>query len=431
MIKKLNFIALITTALMIAGLAAPRCSFAHDEGGEDPTWPSSYTVVGTDPDDDPNDTWDVTEIAVAQDSSHLFYRITVVNQVGNPETSRRHFAYIDVDSNGTYDYYFYNTTKSEHGIFKTKLQRWDSGEKNEWKKKKEYKHEALIRDIGSTDNYIELAVPLNDINGAPSNLTSAVVITSSHTEPTKTENDLLNDPAFSGYDPTKNGNGGGLFVKLESFTAVGSNGQITLSWSSASEIDSAGFNILRSETPNGEYVRVNYALVPTQGDPFSGFDYTYTDYTVINGVAYHYLLEEIEFDGDTNLYGPASAMPGIISLLNPGIGGDVLLNDPHFDCSAAPDVKRMVLYISSSQTLKGKGTMRLKVKRSEPLRAVGSTSRREVKLGKRAQRRLAKLASRNGWTLYCGVYGQIKGEKGMKLLSNVNEFNCLLGVKID
>ena len=56
------------------------------------------------------------------------------------------------------------------------------------------------------------------------------------------------------------------------------------------EFDTAGFNISRSATPDGEFVQINPQLIPSAADPSSGANYSYTDSDVPAGETYYYKL---------------------------------------------------------------------------------------------------------------------------------------------
>jgi hypothetical protein len=90
---------------------------------------------------------------------------------------------------------------------------------------------------------------------------------------------------------------GPLVVELVSFTATGFEDSILLTWHTASEIDNAGFHLWRSETEDGEYVRITDSLIPAQGSPTLGVEYEYEDLDVEPGRTYYYKLEDIDTDG--------------------------------------------------------------------------------------------------------------------------------------
>jgi hypothetical protein len=101
-------------------------------------------------------------------------------------------------------------------------------------------------------------------------------------------------------------------IGLSSFTATATNKSILLTWTTASEIDNAGFNLYRAEPENGEYVKLNSSSIPAQGSPTSGATYQYVDSEVKNRTTYYYKLEDIDINGVSTLHGPVSATPRVI-----------------------------------------------------------------------------------------------------------------------
>jgi hypothetical protein len=83
-----------------------------------------------------------------------------------------------------------------------------------------------------------------------------------------------------------------------------SNPVVAVTWETATEVNTAGFNIYRSTSETGEFVQINEAegLIPSEGSAFSGATYNFLDQTVNVGVTYYYLLEEIEYDQTSNRY---------------------------------------------------------------------------------------------------------------------------------
>jgi hypothetical protein len=77
---------------------------------------------------------------------------------------------------------------------------------------------------------------------------------------------------------------------------------VLLSWETASEVGTAGFNVYRAPYSSDDFVQVNGALIPAQGDELVGAAYRYEDDDVVPGRRYTYRIEEMEWDGTTNLY---------------------------------------------------------------------------------------------------------------------------------
>ena len=78
---------------------------------------------------------------------------------------------------------------------------------------------------------------------------------------------------------------------------------ITVAWSTASELNTAGFNILRGDSSNGPFTRLNAAVIPASPDPLVGGSYIYTDTNVAPGQTYYYRLEEVELGGGASPQG--------------------------------------------------------------------------------------------------------------------------------
>ena len=92
--------------------------------------------------------------------------------------------------------------------------------------------------------------------------------------------------------------GGPLPVELEHFGVSGYTASgVVLTWATASEIDNAGFNVLRREGREGVFRVVTPALIAGAGTTGERSTYTFTDTTAKPGVLYFYQIEEISFDG--------------------------------------------------------------------------------------------------------------------------------------
>jgi|GEM_PF-2044964 len=101
-------------------------------------------------------------------------------------------------------------------------------------------------------------------------------------------------------------------ITLSSFTAKASNGRVKLAWKTEAEIDNAGFNIYRSETEAGEYVKINSELITAKGSETKGAKYVFTDNIAKNRKTYFYKLEDIDLNGTSTMHGPKSATPRLI-----------------------------------------------------------------------------------------------------------------------
>ncbi len=99
---------------------------------------------------------------------------------------------------------------------------------------------------------------------------------------------------------------------------------VTVEWETASELDTAGFNLLRSENPDGPFERINDSIILSTGDSLSGGSYRYEDATAAAGKTYYYLLEEIGSDGSSNRHGPIAVSTGNTAKLELLTGGLLL-----------------------------------------------------------------------------------------------------------
>jgi hypothetical protein len=77
---------------------------------------------------------------------------------------------------------------------------------------------------------------------------------------------------------------------------------VTVKWNTETELDTAGFNLYRSEVNEDDYIRVNEVLIDSEGSSTSGATYTFIDHSVEAGKTFNYLLEEIQNDGKANRY---------------------------------------------------------------------------------------------------------------------------------
>ena len=102
------------------------------------------------------------------------------------------------------------------------------------------------------------------------------------------------DVGTPGYTP-----GGVLPVQLSSFYSKRNDaGAVIITWSTESELDNAGFNILRSLSRAGEFTRINAQLIPGAGTTGEKNTYTWTDTSARPNVVYYYQIEDVSLDGE-------------------------------------------------------------------------------------------------------------------------------------
>ena len=75
-------------------------------------------------------------------------------------------------------------------------------------------------------------------------------------------------------------------------------GTVVIQWTTESEVDNAGFNILRSQTRTGEFKVINAQLIPGAGTTAGRNTYTWTDTTAKPNLVYYYQIEDVSLDGE-------------------------------------------------------------------------------------------------------------------------------------
>ena len=75
-------------------------------------------------------------------------------------------------------------------------------------------------------------------------------------------------------------------------------GEVVIHWKTASELNNAGFNILRSETRDGDFILINLkGLIPGHGTSSELHTYSHTDTTAKPNTIYYYRIEDVALDG--------------------------------------------------------------------------------------------------------------------------------------
>ena len=93
--------------------------------------------------------------------------------------------------------------------------------------------------------------------------------------------------------------GGPLPVSLSKFRPerLKDTGEIVVRWITESELNNAGFNILRSETRDGEFTKLNTKLIAGQGTTSERTVYEYADTSAKPNVVYYYQIQDVSLDG--------------------------------------------------------------------------------------------------------------------------------------
>jgi hypothetical protein len=96
-------------------------------------------------------------------------------------------------------------------------------------------------------------------------------------------------------------------VTLLDFSVQPRSNQVTVLWQTAQEIDTLGFNILRSTSLAQEPLPVNSLMIPAQAmGSINPTTYSYVDQNVETGVVYYYWLQ-VDNIGEDQLFGPKEA----------------------------------------------------------------------------------------------------------------------------
>jgi hypothetical protein len=114
---------------------------------------------------------------------------------------------------------------------------------------------------------------------------------------------------LAGWPPAARAN-----VTLVSFTAmsVPPAPEIYVQWETATQLDTVGFFVTRSDSKTGEYTRVS-DYIEREGDDLTGWKYDpWIDEDVVLGRTYWYKLEELTTNQSSLFYGPISAVAGAL-----------------------------------------------------------------------------------------------------------------------
>ena len=102
-----------------------------------------------------------------------------------------------------------------------------------------------------------------------------------------------------------------LPVSLSFFRPTLEEGKVVIRWTTESELDNAGFNILRSDR-NGEFTQVNEQLIQGKGTTAERSTYKWVDTTAKPGAVYYYQIQDVSFAGEHNTLA-TTKLKGLIS----------------------------------------------------------------------------------------------------------------------
>lgn len=100
---------------------------------------------------------------------------------------------------------------------------------------------------------------------------------------------------------------------------------ILIQWTTATEFDTAGFNLYRKEIPDGVNQVINPTLIPAAGASLQGSSYQYKDARIMPGKTYQYQLEDIDLNGQSTLHDPIVVKAQRNGIFESGIGVGLLV----------------------------------------------------------------------------------------------------------
>jgi hypothetical protein len=103
---------------------------------------------------------------------------------------------------------------------------------------------------------------------------------------------------------------GGIISLVSWISQTQGRSTVVVEWDTASELDTAGYHVGRSDQIDGPFVRISQALIPAALDPSAGGRYSFTDSQVTSGHNYYYRLEIVEMDGSTSYSDPIEYRAG-------------------------------------------------------------------------------------------------------------------------
>jgi len=123
-----------------------------------------------------------------------------------------------------------------------------------------------------------------------------------------------------------------LFYGLFLFT----HPYVLIQWTTATEFDTAGFNLYRKEIPDCINQIVNPTLIPSAGASLQGSSYQYKDARIVPGKTYQYQLEDIDLNGQSTLHDPITVkadrsglLESLTGLVLIGFGILLMRKKPH------------------------------------------------------------------------------------------------------
>jgi hypothetical protein len=91
-----------------------------------------------------------------------------------------------------------------------------------------------------------------------------------------------------------------LPVQLSAFTVVPVKEGVIVKWQTESELNNLGFDVYRSESLDGTFVKVNQTRIQGAGTDATPHSYKFIDESVEVGKTYYYYIEDISYSGVRN-----------------------------------------------------------------------------------------------------------------------------------
>lgn len=86
----------------------------------------------------------------------------------------------------------------------------------------------------------------------------------------------------------------------------------TIRWKTASEVDNFGFDVYRSESEEGQFVRINPEIIEGAGTSDEPRQYEFVDATIDPHKTYFYYVESISMSGTREKFTPVGKAPAKI-----------------------------------------------------------------------------------------------------------------------
>jgi hypothetical protein len=91
-----------------------------------------------------------------------------------------------------------------------------------------------------------------------------------------------------------------LPVELSAFSAFWHPDGVRIFWQAESQRDNLGWNIYRSESKDGKFVKINGTLIKGAGTTSVPMKYNFIDKDAKKGKTYYYYLEDVSYNGEKN-----------------------------------------------------------------------------------------------------------------------------------